>query len=71
MAVPKKMYRVNPREGFFQSTRVTTEEAADQLAAEGWSDDMPEGFMEGSVPGDATAPATEGVIDAVVFPDVM
>lgn len=71
MAVPKKMFRTHPALGFFQSTLVTTEDAAEQLAADGWDDNEPAGFKEGSVPGDDAALATEGVIDAVVSPDVL
>lgn len=71
MAVPKKMYRVHPGLGFFQSTLVTTEESAASLAAEGWADDMPEGFIEGSTPGDSSAAATPAVIDAVVPGDTL
>lgn len=71
MAIPKKMYRTHPALGFFQSTLVTTEEAATTLAAEGWADDEPANFVEGSMPGDASAPETGAVIDAVVPADVM
>jgi len=71
MPVPKKMYRTHPALGLWQSTLVTTEDAGTQLAAEGWSDDEPRGFEEGSIPGDATAPATEATIAAVVPGDVM
>lgn len=71
MPIPQKMYRVHPGLGFFQSSLVTTQEAADQLAAEGWADVMPSGFEEGSVPGDSSAPATNATIDAVVPGDTM
>lgn len=71
MAIPKKMYRIHPGLGFQQSTLVTTQDAADQLAADGWADDEPVGFKEGSAPGDDAAPATNATIDAVVPQDVM
>lgn len=71
MAITKKMYRVHPGIGFHQSSLVTTQEAADQLAADGWSDDEPTGFKEGSIPGDSNAPATNATIEAVVPGDVM
>jgi len=39
MAIPKWMYRKNPVDGSFQSSKVTTEGAALELAADGWTDD--------------------------------
>lgn len=42
MAIPKWMYRKHPIVGNFQSTHVTTEKAAEELAAEGWSDNADE-----------------------------
>jgi len=67
----KIKYRIHPVFGFFQSTRVTEESLDAELEADGWRDEMPEGFIEGGVSGDGCVAATVASINSVVPGDTM